>query len=106
MPGGQGSQNYTSPTLDRSINSTIMGGNLNINEPKSQVPPGAPPVNRLVDILNNKSGFNNSNMSNCGSNLMTPNDSIRNNNKLNCDNDYYGNNMNDKTDLSCKFYFY
>jgi len=99
MPGGPGS--YTSPTLDRSLQSTtIMGGNLNLNEVKPvQVPPGAPPINRLVDILNNKQGYN-PNMSNCASNLISPNDSLRNNNKLNIENDYYGAGTCDKTDLS------
>ena len=101
MPGGPGSGNYTSPQLDRSLQSTtIMGGNLNMNEVKpAQVPPGAPPINRLVDILNTKPGYN-PNMSNCASSLISPNDSIRNN-KLNSENYYYCTGPCDKTDLAC-----
>jgi len=97
---GPNSQNYTSPQLERSINSTtIMSGNLNLNEPKSQVPPGAPPVNRLVDLLNAKPGYN-PNVSNCASNLISPNESLRNTSALNRENDYYGGSINDKADLT------
>lgn len=81
-----------------------MGGNLNLNEPKSQVPPGAPPVNRLVDILNTKPGYN-PNMSNCASNLISPNDSLRNTSTLNRENDFYGNPIKQEPDLTCLYLF-
>lgn len=100
MPGVGSGALYTSPQMDRSLQSTtIMSGNLNLNESKqAQLPPGAPPVNRLVDVLSNKTNYNINNMA-AGSNLISPNDSIRNK-QLNIENDYYGGPC-DKTDLSC-----
>jgi len=84
-----------------------MSGNLNLNESnkQAQLPPGAPPINRLVDVLNNKSSNYNLNMNTgtntiTGANLISPNDSMIRNKQLNIENiDYYGGPC-DKTDLS------
>lgn len=73
----QNNQNY-SPYLERSMASTtIMSGNIPQPNEKSQSVqlPGAPPVNRLVDMLNNKSTYSTPNILN-NSNL-TPNNMIK-----------------------------
>lgn len=56
---------------------TIMSGNIPQPNEKSQSVqlPGAPPVNRLVDMLNNKSTYSTPNILN-NSNL-TPNNMIK-----------------------------
>lgn len=86
----QNNQNY-SPYLERSMASTtIMSGNVNPSENKlgGGNIPGAPPVNRLVDMIsNNKQSYSpNLNMSN----NLTPNNLIKQ--------EYLS--QNDKNDLS------
>lgn len=63
--GRQNDQNY-SPYLERSLASTtIMGGNIHGNQHmpdkgSSNQLPGAPPVNRLVDIISNNKSYSSS----------------------------------------------
>ncbi len=86
---GQNQQNY-SPYLERTMASTtIMSGN--IQEKASRELPGAPPVNRLIDILNNKSTYSSPSMN--GS-LITTNTSIKQ--------EYYSTLEANKNDLSCQ----
>ena len=68
-------QNY-SPHHERSLagSTTIMGGHISSSEKNIQTPVGAPPVNRLVDLMN-KPTFSNS------PNLISPNDSRKYNNE-------------------------
>lgn len=90
---GQNQQNY-SPYLERSMASTtIMSGNLQ-EKPSGQNAqlPGAPPVNRLVDMLNNKSTYS-ANLN--GSSNPTPN---------NIKQEYYST-LENKNDLSCNLNF-
>ena len=87
---GQNQQNY-SPYLERSMASTtIMSGNVQDKTSRGDMP-GAPPVNRLVDMLNNKSTYSSPNMN--ISAHITPS---------NIKQEYYGN-LDSKNDLSCKF---
>jgi len=65
----------------------------NIPEKVSRDLPGAPPVNRLIDILSNKSTY--SSPSNMNGSLITPNTNIKQ--------EYYSNLEANKNDLSCKY---
>lgn len=91
--GQQNGQNY-SPYLERSLASTtIMGGNIHGNQPMSDKSSGgqitgAPPVNRLVDIISNNKSYSSS-LNNSAH--ITPNMKQEYISSL------------EKNDLSCKF---
>lgn len=73
---------------------TIMSGNIPQQNEKTQNVqlPGAPPVNRLVDMLNNKSTYNSPNIHN-NSNHLTPSNIVKQ--------EYLS--AHEKNDLQCIF---